>query len=222
MLSAMPIDLTHRLARAGGGAALASCLLNGVWLACMIGLAGQGDVAAQARAYPGVFRLGVGATLLIAVLQVPVLLGLAAVAFERAPARALIGGAVYALYIPINLIAYYLYGRLAPIVHAMPGKSLEVAAAIEIGHPLALTGALPILGYSLLGLGWCLLGSALWRRGRLWAAAAALLGTSGLLSFLGAAGGFCDVAWLTTCCMIGGMVSLPALAVAGVAMLRER
>jgi hypothetical protein len=220
-----PGDPTRGLLPWGYSAALAACLLNGVWLACMIYLAGLGDVATQARTQPGIFRLSVGSAVLLTVMQVPILLATCALAAQRDRARALVGGVFYALYVPVNLIAYYSYGRVAPLVHAPPlagRQGAEVLAGlVEIGHPLALTGHLPILGYGILGLAWCVLSTALWSRGRLWKVAVTFLFVSGLLSLLGAIGGFTDVPWLTHCCFLGGVVSLPALALLGIAIWRE-
>ena len=218
-------SIGRRLLPWGCGAAFAACLLNVLWLACIVFLQGQGDVATQAQSHPGVFRLSVGAALLLTILQVPILAAWALWAMERTPARAVLGGLFYALYIPVNLIAYYLYGRLGPLVHAPPGPRDEltraVAAFIEIGHPLALFGTLPLLGYGLLGLAWCLLAPSLWRRGRPASAASILLTVAGALSLLGAAGGFLDVPWLTTCCFLGGVVSFPALCLLAIALWQE-
>lgn len=212
----------RQVLRWGYSAAFVACALNLVWLACLIFLQGIGDVAAQARMYPGIFRLGVGAALVLTVLQVPILLALTTLAFKRFPARAAIGGVLYVIYIPINLIAYFLYGRLAPIVHSSSSgadsAALLVANLIEIGQPLGLTGALPLLGYAILGLAWCLLSSSLVGLGRLWRVAGVLLFASGFLSVLGGIGTFIDVEWLGLCCLVGGVVSLPALAMTGVAL----
>lgn len=218
--------LTERLLPWGYGGALAACLLNGVWLACMIYLASLGDVSVQARTHPGIFRLSVGSVLLLTLMQVPILLATGALAARRDPARALVGSVFYAMYIPVNLIGYFSYGRLAPMVHSPPLSGQEgariVAGLIEIGHPLGLTGYLPVLGYGILGLAWCVLSTALWSRRPLWKVAAAFLFTSGFLSVLGAIGGFVDLEWLAMCCFLGGVVSLPALALLGVAMLRTK
>ena len=209
----------------GCGAAVASFLLNGVWLACLVALESRGGAAQQARTEPFVFRLGVGSALLITVLQVPILVAMVALAARRGVGRAMIGGLLYAVYVPINLVAYFSYGRLAPMVHSPSlsgeAEALAVAGLVEIGRPLSLTGNLPMLGYALLGLAWCMLASALWSRGRLWKAASGLLVMSGALSVLGGTGAFVDLSWLTNCCLAGGVVSLPALAVTGVAMWRE-
>jgi hypothetical protein len=82
---------------------------------------------------------------------------------------------------------------------------------------MALTGMLPVLGYGVLGLAWCLLTPPLWRQGRLWRAASVLLFTSGVLSIAGAAGAFVAGPWLSAGSMLGGVVSLPALAVLALA-----
>jgi hypothetical protein len=218
-------SLARRLLPWGYSSAFAACVFNAVWLACIIYLESRGEVAVQAQTYPGVFRLGVGSALLLTIMQVPVLLATGVLIAQRDAARALVGGVFYALYIPINLLAYFSYGRLAPIVHAPsrlgePGAEL-VADLIEIGHPLGLTGNFPILGYGVLGLAWCLYAPSLWSRGRLWKVAASLLFVSGVLSVLGAVGGFIDLDWLATCCFLGGVVSFPALALLGVALWRE-
>jgi hypothetical protein len=155
---------------------------------------------------------------------VPILVAAAALAAERDAARALIGGAFYALYVPINLVAYFSYGRLAPIAHGpLTGEPTAATAAafVEIGHPFGLLGNLPILGYGILGLAWCILPTALWHRGRLWRVAVVLLMVSGILSVLGAAGGFTDVDWLTHGCFLGGVVSFPALGVLCAAMWHD-
>lgn len=221
----LPVRWRPRLMAWGAAAALVACLLNGVWLACMVFLQGVGDVAAQAGGHPAVFRVSVGAALLLTLAQVPLLASTAVVAAHRDPVRALVGGAWYLLYVPVNLVAYFAYGRLGPIVHAPDAasdpNSALVAALVEIGHPLGLTGSLPLLGYGMLGLAWCLLASALRGRSRLWTTAAALLFLSGLLSILGALGAFADLAWMTAGCFLGGVVSLPALAVLGLALRRE-
>jgi hypothetical protein len=217
---------TARLLPWGYGGALTACVLNGIWLACLIFLESTGDVGVQAGTHPDIFLLSVGSAILLTFMQVPILLAFTALVAERDVARAAIGGLFYALYIPINLIAYFSYGRLAPMVHS-PGLSGEssaalVAALVEIGHPLGLTGNLPILGYGVLGLGWCMLSTVVWHRSRLWKVAAAFLFASGFLSMLGAVGGFIDVEWLTHCCFLGGVFSLPALALLGISMWKDK
>jgi len=199
----------------GFGAGVAACALNAVWLACLIVLASRGDVAPQAGTSPALFRVSVGSAVLITLVQVPILLSMAALAAERDVARATIGGVFYALYLPVNLIGYFSYGRLAPMAYSPSLSELPearvVAGLVEIGRPLGLTGNLPLLGYALLGLAWGLLSTALWNRGRLWKVAAFLLFVSGFLSVLGGIGAFADVDWLAACCFVGGVVSLPAL-----------
>ena len=209
--------LPAQLRRWGSAAAALACVLNGVWLACMIYLASLGDTAAQVRAHPGLFHLSLGSCVVLTLLQIPILLALVATAFQRAPAASLIGGVVYALYVPLNLIGYFSFGRLAPLVDTaatrQPMGISFLAQLIEIGGHLALTGMLPVLGYGVLGLAWCLLAPPLWQRGRLWRAATMLLLTSGALSIAGAAGAFLTIPWLSTGSMLGGVVSLPTLAV---------
>lgn len=218
-------DLTGWLLPWGTGAALTACLLNGLWLFCLIFLENVGHVSEHARAFPSIFRLSVGSTLLLTLTQVPLLLTMVTLAAQRDVARALIGGAFYLLHIPINLVGYFTFGRLAPMVHSSPHSELKgaelIAEIIEIGNPLGFMGSLPLLGYGLLGLAWSLLASPLWDRGGWWRVASALLFTSGLLSVMGATGEFINVSWLAVCCLLGGVVSLPALAVTAVAMWRE-
>lgn len=154
------VALPAQLRRWGSASAGLACVLNGVWLACMIHLAGLGDTAAQVQVEPGVFRLSLGSCLVLTLLQVPILLAMAATAFERAPVASLIGGVVYALYVPLNLIGYFAFGRLAPLVYTAPAQTANaplVASLIEIGGPFAITGILPVLGYGVLGLAWCFL-----------------------------------------------------------------
>jgi hypothetical protein len=218
-------QLVRKVLPWGFGAAVVSCVLNAVWLACIITLEGRGDVALQAATSPALFRVSVGSALLIALAQVPILITMASLAAERDVARASIGGVFYALYVPINLAAYFSYGRLAPMAHSPPLSALPearvVAGLIEIGRPLGLTGNFPLLGYALLGLAWCLLSSALWYRGRLWKAAASFLFLSGLLSVLGGIGAFADIGWLASCCFLGGVVSLPALGLLAAAFWKD-
>jgi hypothetical protein len=224
-MNALPTGLTRRLLPWGYWAAFAACALNAIWLGCLVALVSFGDVARQAGMHPALFRTSVGSALLITIAQVPLLLATTALAAERDDARALVGGLLYALYVPVNLIGYFSYGRLAPIVHSPPGSERAgapvVAMLVEIGHPLGLTGNLPVLGYGLLGLAWCLLSTALWSRGRLWRIAVPLWFTSGLLSVVGAIGAFVDVPWLATGCFLGGVVSFPALAMIGVAIWKS-
>lgn len=214
-LSASP-RLRADLQRAGAHAAFAACVLNGLWLACLVYLTGLGDTAAQVERNAALFRLSVGSCLVITFLEVPILLALVVTAAERDPARSIIGGVFYALYIPLNFIGYFLFGRLAPIAHARPhGDPIAaelVARQIEIGHPLALTGMLPVLGYGVLGVAFCLLALGLRGKSRLWTATAALLFASGAASIVGAFGGFVASSWLEKGSLIGGVISLPALA----------
>lgn|GEM_PF-4638148 len=81
-LAALPAQLR----RWGSAAAALACVLNGVWLACMIYLASLGDTAAQVRAHPGLFHLSLGSCVVLTLLQIPILLALVATAFQRAPA----------------------------------------------------------------------------------------------------------------------------------------
>jgi hypothetical protein len=192
----------------------------------MIYLARLGDTAAQVRTHPGLFHLSLGSCVVLTLLQIPILLALVATAFERAPAASLIGGVAYALYVPLNLIGYFSFGRLAPLVDTAAtrqpmGAPFLLAQLIEIGGPLALTGILPVLGYGVLGLAWCLLAPPFWQRGRLWRAATMLLLTSGVLSIAGAVGAFLTIPWLSSGSMLGGVVSLPTLAVL-VLVFRDR
>ncbi len=195
--------------RWGSAAAALACLLNGAWLVCMIYLASLGETAAQVRAQPGIFHLSLGSCLVLTLLQIPILLALVAAAFELAPAASLIGGVVYVTYVSLNLIGYFSFGRLAPLVHTAatqrPAAIALLGPLIEIGGPTALTGMLPVLGYGVLGLAWCLLAPPLWRQGRSWRAAVILLLTSGVLSIAGAAGAFLAIPWLSTGSMLGGV-----------------
>ena len=223
--SASHRELTGQLLPWGASAALTACLLNGLWLFCLIFLENVGPVPEHARTFPGIFRLSVGSTLLLTLTQVPLLLAMVTLAAQRDLARALIGGSFYLLYVPINLVGYFSYGRLAPMVHSPPFSGHEgaglIAEIIEIGSPLGFMGSLPVLGYGLLGLAWSLLAAPLWDRRGCWRVASALLFLSGLLSLAGATGEFINVSWLAACCLLGGVVSLPALAAVGVAMWRE-
>lgn len=219
-------ELVRRLLPWGAGGAFGACVANAVWLACLIFLETRGPVSLQAAEYPGLFRLSVGSALLLTFMQVPVGVTTAALVAQREPARALIGGFFYVLYIPINMISYFTYGRMAPLVHGPisgeEGAGL-VARLIEIGDPLALFGTLPVLGYGLLGLAWCILAPSFWSLGRRdWQVTTALIFLSGFLSVLGGIGAYIDVEWLTRLCLIGGVVSFPALAMLGVSMWRER
>ncbi len=218
--------LRARLQLVGALAALTACLMNAVWLACMVYLAGFGDTAAQVRAHPGILRLSVGSCVLLTLAQVPILLAVLATAVRRAPVPSLLGALFYVLYISLNLGAYFIFGRLAPLVNASemqaaPGTAV-IASQIEIGGALAVTGTLPLLGYGVLGIGCCLLSAGLWRRTRLWSAAAACLSVSGLLSIVGAAGAFVACSWLERGSLIGGIFSLPALALCSLALWRDQ
>lgn len=218
-------ELAGALLPWGSRAALGASALNAVWLACFIALQTRGEVAVQAGAFPVLFRVSVGAALLITLLEVPIAAAVTALAAERDPGRAVVGGLFYALYVPVNLAGYFSSGRLAPALHAPPladdPAARAIAATVEIGHPLAVTGALPLLGYTLLGLGWCLLASALRGRGGAWRAAVPLLFGSGALSVAGGVGAFLQVPWLALGTLLGGVVSLPTLALLGVALHRE-
>lgn len=218
-------NLRDNLIPWGYRSAFAACFFNGVWIGCMIFLQTLGDVSIQAQSQPGIFRLSVGSALLLTMMQIPILLATVTLVLRQAPTSAIIGGTFYTLYIPINLISYYTYGRLAPMIHSEPLSSKEgallIAGMIEIGHDFGIIGNLPILGYGLLGIAWCLLAPALWRRNGFWKITSGFLLVSGLLSFLGAVGSFIDIDWLTSCCFIGGIVSFPALALLGLALLQE-
>lgn len=224
-MSASVRDGFDRVLPWGFGAAFAASVLNGVWLACFVWLQTRGDVAEQAGAYPTLFRVSVGAALLITLLQVPIAAATTLLAAERDLGRAMVGGLVYVLYIPINLVGYFSFGRLGPVVHSAPfagdPAARATAALIEIGHPLAVTGALPLLGYALLGLGWCVLSTALWHRAGTWRLTVPLLFTSGALSILGGLGAFTQIGWLTAGSVAGGVVSLPALACLAMALRQE-
>lgn len=88
------------LRRWGGAAALASFALNLVWLACFVTLARVGDLAAQVALRPAVFRLSVGACLVITLCQIPVAAAMAWLAWERARGRAVTGALISLLYVP--------------------------------------------------------------------------------------------------------------------------
>ena len=83
--------LRRQLQRWGAWAAGLAVLLNGGWLACMIFLAGYGETAAQVRAHLGLFRLSLAACVLLTLLQIPILLALAATIWPISPARSLVG-----------------------------------------------------------------------------------------------------------------------------------
>lgn len=213
------------LRRWGGTAALTSFALNMVWLGCLVSLARTGDLSAQVALRPAVFRLSIGACLVLTLCQIPVAAAMASLAWERAPGRAVAGGLVYLLYVPLNAAAYFSFGRLAPVVLA-PGAAVPepalVAQLVEVGGRVGLTGNLAVLGYGLLGCGWCLLAPALRSRGPGWRWASAFLAGSGVASVAGAAGSFLDAAWLEPASMLGGVLSVPALALVGAALIRGR
>ncbi len=220
-----PTTLLEDLHLWGGSSAVAACALNLIWLICMVVLASIGDTAAQVQRHAWLFRLSVGSCLMLTLCQVPILMGFAAAVWTEKPARAVIGGFLYFVYIPINLIAYFSFGSLAPSVYS-DGAGAETGAPlvgilIEIGHPLGLIGNLPILGYGVLGAAWVLLASALVGRGKLWSAAAWLIMCSGALSVLGLVGAFIGNVTLQLGCFAGGVVSLPAMGALGAALLRD-
>ena len=105
------------------------------------------ETAAQVRAHLGLFRLSLAACVLLTLLQIPILLALAATIWPISPARSLVGAVTCAAYVPLNLVAYFSFGRLAPLVHADPGAGGAplLAQLIEVGGPHALTGMLPFL-----------------------------------------------------------------------------
>lgn len=219
-----PGKLLDQLRPWGVWAALLGCLLNLVWLGSMIALAQLGPPVEQAAQAPWLFRVSLGACVVLTLLQLPILLALGLTAAERSQARALLGGAAYALYIPLNLAAYYLFGMVFP---RLAGAETGVAElqplllALDIGQPYALFGNLPILGYGLLGLAWCLLGTAVFRRSRLWAWAAVFMLLSGGISAVGAVGNFVDLELVAVGTMVGGVISVPALALVAAALWRD-
>lgn len=122
-------------------------------------------------------------------------------------------------------MAYFSFGRLAPLVLAPGAAAPEaaiVAQLVEVGGRVGLTGNLAVLGYGLLGCGWCLLAPALEARGPGWRWASAFLAASGVAGVAGAAGSFLDAAWLAQASILSGVLSVPALALAGTALLRGR
>jgi len=205
----------------GFWAALIACLLNVWWVASMIALTQIPDTLAQAGQETWLFRSSVGACALLTILQLPILLALGLSAAERSKARALIGSSVYAMYIPLNLAAYYLYGMVFPRIatgHDGAEPFRQIIIALDVGKPLALFGNLPILGYGLLGLGWCLLGTAVFKRSRLWRWTAAFMILSGGLSVVGALANYLDFENIALGTLLGGVFSVPALGLVGVAL----
>lgn len=197
-------------------ATLISCLLNGVWLVCLFRLVSiSTDTVEQAIQAPRLFRASVGVCVLLTIAAVPTVLtvGLTAAA-EGFPGRALVGSFICFCYVPINLIAYYLYGMVFPrLVRGREDGDVLLQPfilSVDIGQPYALFGSLPYLGYGMLGLGWCVLASALLERSKLWRSASVFLIISGALSVIGAAGNFIDADLLVKGTVVGGMFSLPA------------
>lgn len=206
----------QRWAAVGAGAQF---VLNGVWLATIIALMQIGPPAEHVVAQPGLFRISVGAALLLTLCQVPVLAAAGLTASLRDPVRGLLGAGIAGLYVPLNVAAYFLYGAMMPALLAEGSPSATTLAhAIEVGGPLALFGMLPLMGYGLLSVGWVLMATALWGRSRLWTATAALMLIGAVPTIAGTVGAYLAIPWLAAGCFIGGIFSLPSVGLLALAL----
>ncbi len=206
----------QRWAALGAGAQF---VLNGVWLGTIIALMQIGPPAEHATAQPGLFRVSVGAALLLTLCQVPVLAAAGLTAALRGPVRGLLGAGIAAFYIPLNVTAYFLYGAMMPeLLSQGTPAATALAHAIEIGGPMALFGMLPLMGYGLLSVGWVLMATALWGRSRLWTATAVLMLIGAVPTIAGTVGAYLAIPWLAVGCFVGGILSLPSVGLLALAL----
>ena len=189
----------------------ASLVLTLLWVACMIALSGEETAALQLEASPVLFRVNFATCTLLTLAQVPLLVALSALVWERCPVRALMGGAFVLAYVPLNASCYFLGGAVLP--RLLGGENDVLAAAVDMTVPAGLFGSLPVLGYAILGIGWIVLATVLVGRSRLWAVASALMIMCGAACVLGAAGVFLDVPVLAHGSMAGGGIAVLVYAV---------
>jgi hypothetical protein len=202
--------LSEDMRSLGLAASAGSLVLTLLWVACMIALSGQETAALQLAAHPMLFRVNFAACTLLTLVQVPLAVALAALAWERCPVRALTGGALVLAYVPLNVSCYFLNGAVLP---RLLGEHPVLASAVDMLSPVSLFGSLDVLGYGILGLGWTAIATVLVGRSRLWAVAAALMIMCGLACVLGALGQFVDVPVLAHGSMAGGMIAVLVYAV---------
>lgn len=204
--------IESHVARTGMLTAAGSVVLTAIWVVTMAVLSSSGDTAAQLAAHPVLFEVDFAACTLLTLLQVPLLVALGATAWARRPVAALVGAGIYLTYVPLNISCYFLNGAVLPrLIHGGP-EYAQLAAAVDINSPVSLFGALDVLGYGLLGVGWIVLATALMGRSRLWNVTAALMIMGGAACVMGVVGLFVRSALLQQGVMVGGIVALAVYA----------
>jgi hypothetical protein len=202
-----------------GGLAVAT-----TWGLGMFAIGGVAPQEAIAR-HPVIFRITFLACFFGPLIEIGVLVALAIFAAKRSPMRAVVGGLIALMYVPLNLSCYFLNGALQPRLLASPAPGpLEqtISTIIAMEHRYSLFFALDVMGYALLGIGLSLCMSALWGRSRLWTAAT----VATFLCTLGSVGGTLGIALdnqaLTNAVVAGGVFAIFSNILTALAFRAER
>jgi hypothetical protein len=193
-------DLTGALARLALPAAVAAAFLTVAWVVLLlVSPAPPADAdAAQRLQFIGAHDGWQIASFLVvvplALLLVPVWLGLAALCWRTRPAAGLLALAFGVIYAPLSTSAYWAQlttvRGLAELQRTAPGDAVAAFRVLGFADDRwSLAYAVDVLGYAILGLAALAIGYGLaGRRGGLSRVTAALFGATGVLALLGAAG----------------------------------
>lgn len=226
------VRLRRALRRGGALAALGATTLTIVWVA-VLALSPQvpaGAAASERLAWLAVHAewhlAGFAIVVPLALLYVPMWLGLAAVLWDRAPAAGVLGVAFGLLYAPVGLLGYWLQltvvRGLVQLRASDPEEALAVVRVLHFdGAPWSLGYALAVLGYALWGLAAVAVAAGLLRLPNALAHWTGIFfALAGLLSVVGAIGFVAGAAALEQGVLLSGVASV--LASAGTALLLHR
>ena len=214
----------------GAWAAVIVVLLTITWLVSFVRSPDAGSTADQQVAFysehgPLLIRQFLPTTL-VALLYVPLWLGLAAEVWDAAAAIAILGVAFGLLYPPLVAVAYWTQYTVARGVAEAAGDDSEAAGRAwrVIGFsddPRSVPGALVVLGYFVWGLAGAMFAVALLRTGGpARVAAAAAFGLTAALTTIGAVGFVWRNRTLATGVLASGVTSVLATALAAVVLFR--
>jgi len=222
--------LGNDLAAIGWVAAAIMAALTTAWVASMALVQpppADADLAAKLTYladHPEAGLVGPSLVAALALLHIPVWVGLAAVAWSRRPAAGLLAVAFGLVYAPLASINYWsqltVVRGLADLVHTDPAAAVAAYRLFEFPGGLAsFAYGVDVLAYVIWGVAALLACAALAAvDGRLAKLTAALFGLGGLLAIVGGVGFVGQVDVLEAGVMLSGVVFLAGLVAAAVLM----
>lgn len=221
------------LLRAGAVAAFAVTMLTVAWvvlLALTPAPPPEADAAGQLAfvgEHAGWHVAGFAVVVPLALLSVPMWLGLAALLWATRPAIGVLGAAVGLVYVPFGLFGYW--SQLTVVrglveLHAIaPEQAVAAFAVLHFdGTAWSLGYATAVLGYAVWGVAAAIMATGLARGlGSLASWAGAMFALTGVLALIGAVGFVARVEILETGVMVSGVTSLAASATTALLLHRH-